>query len=121
MVCGNRLMIQIQIWKYLRPSTDFLSAAARASRDPKDNLNGFTVDEAQEEFAINMFSPLFAAQEAVKGFKELPQSASRTFIFTGNALNRIVNPGVLTFAMAKSAVARMITYTSASYADQGFK
>lgn len=68
-----------------------------------------------------MFSPLFAAQEAVKGFKQLPQSETKTFIFTGNALNQIVNPGVVTFAMAKTAMARMVTYASAAYKDQGYK
>lgn len=91
------------------------------ARDPEDNLSGFSFEEIQDEFSINTFSPLFAAQEAVKGFKQLPQSASRTFIFTGNALNDLVIPAVLTFGMAKSATARMVTFASAAYEKQGFK
>lgn len=93
----------------------------RNARDPEDNLNGFSIEEIQEEFSINTFSPLFAAQEAVRGFKQLPETASRTFIFTGNALNEIVILPVLTFGMAKSATARMITFASESYNKQGFR
>lgn len=101
--------------------TDPLLAAVRVARDPEDNLSGISLEEVQQEFSINTFSPLFAAQEAVKGFKQLPETASRTFIFTGNALNEIVIPAVLTFGMTKSATARMITFASEAYNKQGFK
>jgi hypothetical protein len=45
------------------------------------------LEDINTEFAVNVFSPLFAAKEAVKGFKQLSESASKTFIFTGNLLN----------------------------------
>lgn len=96
-------------------------AALRTQLDAKDNLSGFSVADIQAEFAVNSISPLFAAQEAVKGFKQLPQTASRTFIFTGNALNEIVLPGVLTFAMGKTATAQMVTFASEAYKEQGFR
>lgn len=90
-------------------------------RDPEDNLSGLTLENLQEEFSVNIFSPLFAAGEAVKWFKQLPDSVSKTFIFTGNALNKIINPGGLTFAMGKTSIARMISYASVAYQNQGYK
>lgn len=70
---------------------------------------------------MNVVSPLFAAKEAVQGFKQLPSSASRTFIMTGNMLNVIVKPDVLTFGMGKTAAAHMVWSASVAYERQGFK
>lgn len=64
---------------------------------------------------------MFAAQEAVKGFKQLDGSASRTFILTGNMLNHIAKPDVLTFGMGKSASASLIWTASVAYEKHGFK
>jgi hypothetical protein len=49
-----------------------------------DPLSSVSIDEVKREFAVNTFSSLLAAQEAVKGFKRLPSSASRTYIHTGD-------------------------------------
>lgn len=100
-------------WTYL--------GANRISRDPKDPLANISLAEAQQEFAVNTLSPLFTAQEAVKGFKHLPDSASRTFIMTGNMLNKIALPNVLSFGMGKSAAAHMIWSASKGYKEAGFK
>lgn len=78
--------------------------AERIVRDPENPLDTITLDEVNREFAVNTLSPLFAAKEAVKGFEQLPKSASRTLFFTGNALNVIAVPQVLTFGMAKRIV-----------------
>lgn len=103
--------------------TDKWLAAERNARDAEDPLNGITPDELQHEFAINTLSPMLAAQEAVKGFKQLPDSSSRTFIFTGNLLNtdRLVWPQVLTFAAAKTSTAKWIKFAAAGYKKNGFK
>lgn len=95
--------------------------AARVSRDPKDPLSSFSIEDINHEFAVNAISPLFSAQEAVKGFKQLSSSSSRTFIMTGNALNVIANPPVLPFGMGKNAAAHMIKSASIAYAPSGFK
>jgi hypothetical protein len=79
------------------------------------------VEDFNKEFAVNATSSLISAQEAVKGFKELPSSASKTFIHTGNKLNTVVIPHVLVFGMGKNAVAHMIQSASVGYAGQGFK
>ena len=96
-------------------------AAARVVRDPEDPLSSISIEEFNHEFAVNATAPLFAAQEAVKGFKQLPSSASRTFIATGNKLNVIAIPAVLAFGMGKSATAHMVHSASVAYEPQGFK
>ena len=59
----------------------------RILREAEDPLAPTNPKQLQAEFAVGTISPLLAAQEAVKGFRQLPESASKTFIFTGNALN----------------------------------
>ena len=98
-----------------------VSAAARVGRDPENPLDSISIEEVNREFAVNAISPLFAAKEAVIGFKQLPSSASRTFIMTGNILNIIVRPEVLTFGMSKTSAAHMVWSASVAYAPQGFK
>jgi hypothetical protein len=89
--------------------------------DPADPLASISIDEVKRDFAVNTVSPLIAAQEAVKGFKQLPSSASRTFIQTGNKLNVMAKPDVLTFGMTKSSAAHMAWSASIAYEQQGFK
>ncbi|KAF2497638.1 putative short-chain dehydrogenase [Lophium mytilinum] len=103
------------------PHVVVYNAALRNPRDLQDPLASISLEDIKSEFAVNSISPLFAAQEAVKGFKQLPSSASRTFIQTGNALNVIVLPNVLTFGMTKSAAAHMIRSASVGYKRKGFK
>jgi hypothetical protein len=79
------------------------------------------MEGVNREFAVNTISPLLAAQETVKGFKQLPASASKTFILTGNALNVFAKPDVLTFGMGKAAAAHLVWYASVTYEKQGFQ
>lgn len=79
------------------------------------------VAQLTQEFNVNALSGLIAAQQAVKGFKRLPPSASRTFIFTANALNEIMIQQVLTFGMAKKAVSYMVEAASMAYREAGFR
>jgi NAD(P)-dependent dehydrogenase (short-subunit alcohol dehydrogenase family) len=95
--------------------------AHRVARDASDPLANITLEEVTAEFAVNAISPLFAAQEAVKGFKQLPDSASKTFIMTGNMLNKIALPNVLTFGAGKSAAASMVWAASKGYKDKGYR
>jgi len=73
------------------------------------------------DVAINITSALVAAKEAVSGFAQLPASASKTFIYTGNILNVAIIPGFLDQGMGKSAGAHMMWAAAAAYNDQGFK
>jgi hypothetical protein len=79
------------------------------------------VQDFNKELAVNTTSVLVAAQEAVQGFKDLPSSASKTFIFTGNKLNVVAKPDVIIFGMGKSATAHMIQSAGLAYHSQGIK
>jgi NAD(P)-dependent dehydrogenase (short-subunit alcohol dehydrogenase family) len=114
-------MVRNQHLKLLLVMLTINLAADRSVLDPKDPLSSLSVEQIRDEFAVNVISPLFAAQEAVKGFKQLPSSASRTFIMTGNILNLLVKPQVLTFSLGKVAAARLIETASVAYQQQGFK
>ena len=97
------------------------SAGAATPNAPKDPfslaLNDFTRD-----LNINTTSPFVAAQQAALGFKELPVSASRTFIYTGNALNTdLVIPPLVDLAVGKSASAAWIRAAAPAYTEAGFK
>ncbi|KAM3088714.1 hypothetical protein ACMFMG_000343 [Clarireedia jacksonii] len=70
---------------------------------------------------VNTVSTYAAIQEAIAGFQTLPESALKTFIFTGNALNRVVFPSLIPFGAAKTAVAHMIEGASGLYAKEGFR
>lgn len=71
---------------------------------------------------VNTTSALVAAQQAALGFAQLPPSASRTFIFTGNCMNeKIVIAPLMDAGMGKSATSHMILTAATVYADQGFK
>jgi predicted permease len=70
---------------------------------------------------VNVTSAFVAAQQATLGFAQLPASASRTFIYTGNILNVSILPGFLDQGMGKSAGAHMIWAASAAYKERGFK
>jgi NAD(P)-dependent dehydrogenase (short-subunit alcohol dehydrogenase family) len=96
-------------------------AAERVVRDPEDPLSSVSIEDFNHEMAVNATTPFFAAQEAVKGFRQLTDTASRTFIFTGNKLNVSARPGVLVFGMGKSAAAHLVRAASIAYEQQGFK
>jgi hypothetical protein len=73
------------------------------------------------DFNLNNTSAFVAAQQAALGFAQLPDSAARTFIYTGNAANTIIIPPLLDLGVGKSATAHIIQSTAAAYKDRGFK
>jgi len=96
------------------------------------NVSASTLTPPQDPFAlplaafnrdvtINVTSAFVAAQQATIGFAQLPDSAARTFIYTGNILNVALIPGFLDQGVGKSAGAHMIWAASAAYKDRGFK
>jgi hypothetical protein len=87
----------------------------------KEDPFGMSLDDLKKTNAINVTSAFVAAQQATQGFKELPESAARTFIVTGNILNTVILPGFMDQGMGKSASAHMIWAASDAYKDNGFK
>jgi hypothetical protein len=70
---------------------------------------------------VNIESAFVAAQQAVVAFAELPSSASRTFIYTGNILNTVTLPRFLSLGVGKSATAYLISDASTAYKPRGYK
>lgn len=100
--------------------SDILEAAAVTLNDPKDPLS-LALSDFNRDLIINTNSAFAAAQQAVLAFKELPDSASRTFIYTGNMTNITPVPPLLDLGVGKSATAHIIQSAAQAYADQGFK
>lgn len=95
-------------------------------------VSGSTLTPANDPFAlslaafnrdtaINVTSAFIAAQQATLGFSQLSDSASRTFIYTGNILNVAIIPSFIDQGMGKSAGAHMIRSAAAAYKDHGYK
>ncbi|KFY26662.1 hypothetical protein V493_03955 [Pseudogymnoascus sp. VKM F-4281 (FW-2241)] len=88
---------------------------------PADDPFALPLAALNRDVTINITSAFVAAQQAALGFAQLPASASRTFIYTGNILNVTILPSFIDQGMGKSAGAHMIWAASAAYRDRGFK
>jgi hypothetical protein len=77
--------------------------------------------DLNQDLSLNTTSAYVAAQQAVKAFQGLPEQASKTFIYTGNALNTTVMPQLLGLGVSKSASAHIIQAAALAYQDRGFK
>lgn len=96
-------------------------AGAATSNDPKDPFS-LPFADFTRDLNINTSSVFVAAQQAVLAFKQLPDSASKTFIYTGNILNNAITIApMLNLGVGKSATAHMIQSAAAAYAERGFK
>jgi hypothetical protein len=97
------------------------SAAASKLNDPKNPFS-IAVEDFAKDLNINTISTFAAAQQAALGFAQLPESASRTFIYTGNMLNTGLTIGpLMSGGVGKSATAHMINSAATAFADRGFK
>ncbi|KEF62933.1 uncharacterized protein A1O9_00907 [Exophiala aquamarina CBS 119918] len=91
------------------PSVVVYNAALFPGSDADDPLANFDLDSYQAGLNVNVTSVIFSLQQAVKGFKSLEGSDhSKTFILTGNFLNKHVLPGMLPFGLTKAAGAYAI-------------
>ncbi|KAL2671301.1 hypothetical protein Neosp_013881 [[Neocosmospora] mangrovei] len=88
---------------------------------PADDPFAISFADFSEDTNINIHSAFIAAQQAVSGFAQLPDSAARTFIYTGNVLNVAMLPKFLSAGVGKSGAAYMIWTASAAYKDRGYK
>lgn len=88
---------------------------------PADDPLAVPLADFLSERTINIDSAFVAAQQAVSGFEQLPSSAARTFIYTGNVLNVAILPKMLSAGVGKSGAAHMIWSASAAYQDRGYK
>jgi hypothetical protein len=89
--------------------------------DAKNPLVSLPLADFTRDLTINTTSAFVAAQQAVLSFKELPDSAARTFIYTGNILNEMPLAPFLDLGVGKSATAHIIQSAAAAYKDKGYK
>ena len=87
---------------------------------PDDPLS-LQLADFNKDFNINTVSAFVAAQQAATGFAQLPDSAARTFIFTGNILNNTIIPSLLGLGVGKVATAHIIQSAATAYKDRGYK
>ncbi|EED14115.1 short-chain dehydrogenase, putative [Talaromyces stipitatus ATCC 10500] len=79
-----------------------------------------TPENFQQSLNVNMTSVFAAAHEAVNGFEKIPTSVPKSFIFTGNALDEIIIPGLSGLGAGKSATAHLIKAAAAAYLEKGY-
>ena len=79
------------------------------------------MDDYDLDMAVNLTSAILAAKKAVAGFKQLLDSAARTFIYSGNKLNVRSDPKSSPFGIAKTGAPHMIWDCSNAYRSQGYK
>ncbi|TKA41294.1 hypothetical protein B0A54_06196 [Friedmanniomyces endolithicus] len=102
------------------PSVVVFNVAHRLLTPPSDPLST-TLDDLEESRKAGLDSAFVAAQEALRGFKTFTPGTPTAFIYTGNTLNQIAIPGVLPFALAKTAAAMLIEYAANAYGQDGYK
>ncbi|KAM0165755.1 hypothetical protein ACHAQE_002084 [Botrytis cinerea] len=79
------------------------------------------LEKFNEDLNVVITSAYAAAHEAVEGFKTLPEATNKTFIYTGNILNRQVVPSFLAFGIGKSGAAHLIQGASEAYKKDGYR
>jgi len=94
--------------------------AHRLLTPPDDPLSA-TLDDLETSRKAGLDSAFVAAQEALKGFRTFASSTAKAFIYTGNTLNQIAIPGVLPFALAKTAAAMLMEYAANAYDKDGYR
>lgn len=96
------------------------TAGALTMNDAKNPLS-LPLADFTRDFIVNTTSAFVAAQQAVLAFEQLPESASKTFIYTGNITNVVPLAPLLDLGVGKSATAHIIQSAAAAYKDRGFK
>jgi len=103
------------------PSVVVYNVATVTPNPPKDPF-ALSVSDFTKDLTVNTISTFAAAQAAVQGFAQLPESASRTFIYTGNIMNaNYIIPPIMDLGVGKSASAHLIQTASAAYKEKGYK
>ncbi|KAF5026986.1 hypothetical protein F66182_859 [Fusarium sp. NRRL 66182] len=103
------------------PSVVVYNAAAIYPYHQSDPLSSLDAATYTEWMSVNTLSALSALRQSVIGFKTLPPSCSKTFIYTGNMLNIKHIPGMMSLGLGKVSTAFIIQYLSEieEYKDDG--
>ncbi|KAJ4245485.1 hypothetical protein NW762_013994 [Fusarium torreyae] len=103
-----------------QPNVVIYNAYAGVNNNPKDVFE-VPLDFFKKAAAVNIFGAYAAAQEAVKGWQEIPSSSKPTFIFTGNCANVAPQPVIMTLGVGKAGAAAFMEVAATAYKDKGYK
>ncbi|KAF4452309.1 hypothetical protein F53441_4827 [Fusarium austroafricanum] len=102
------------------PNVVVYNAYLGGNNNPKDVFE-VDLNHLKKSTTVNVFSAYAAAQEAVKGWKDLPPSSKPTYIFTGNCTNVTPFPVVMALGVGKAGAASFIEVAASAYKERGFK
>ncbi|KAM0347363.1 hypothetical protein ACHAPU_004883 [Fusarium lateritium] len=102
------------------PSVVIYNAYDGPQSDPADVFD-LPLDTFKKAAVVNIISPYAAAQETIKGWKELPASSKPTFIYTGNCENVAPIPLLMALGVGKAGAASFIEVAAKGYKDRGYK
>ncbi|MCJ1382591.1 hypothetical protein MMC17_005704 [Xylographa soralifera] len=102
------------------PSVVVYNGSAVTPNPPNDPLS-LQLDDFNRTFNINTISAFVAAQQAAIGFAQLPGSAAKTYIYTGNIMNTTTIPSLLDLGVGKASTAHIIESAATAYKDRGYK
>ncbi|KAJ9134283.1 short-chain dehydrogenases protein [Pleurostoma richardsiae] len=95
--------------------------AAAVTLSDRTNPLDIGVKDFTRDLTVNTTSAFVAAQQAALAFEKLPDTASRTFIYTGNILNVSTIITLMDAGAGKSATAHIIQCAADAYKGKGFK
>lgn len=103
------------------PSVIVYNAPALTHPPDKGSVLSIPASSVASDLNINTVSPYAAAQQALVAWKKLPAGTKKTFIYTGNILNRAILPIPLmqNLGIGKAAAAYWIGLADMMYAAEG--
>ncbi|KAM0342536.1 hypothetical protein ACHAPU_009510 [Fusarium lateritium] len=105
------------------PTVVVWNAGARTVPPVADDMFTLTQESLVQDININTLGPYVAAQQAVSGWKTLPNETKKTFIYTGNKMNLQALPmaATATLGMGKSASSYWINLADMLYKNKETK
>ncbi|KAK4554778.1 hypothetical protein LTR86_008280 [Recurvomyces mirabilis] len=102
------------------PNVVIFNGGNRLITPPDDPLSA-SLEILRASRSMTFESAYVATQEALKGFRMLPDDTPTAFIYTGNALNQIAIPATMPYALGKVSAAMMIEFAANAYGQQGYR
>lgn len=105
------------------PSVVIYNAATLSPPPVEGDIFSTSTDTLVRDFNLNTVSPFIAAQQAVNGWKSLPEESKKAFIYTGNILNIKQSPVpiMLTLGIGKSATSSWVSLADLLYSKNGYR
>lgn len=105
------------------PSVVIYNAGSLTPPPVADDIFSVPAERVESDLVVNAVSPYVAAQQAVSGWKTLPEGTKKTFIYTGNITNvaTIPVPLFLNLGIGKSAASSWVGLADVLYSKTGVR